>query len=194
LKSPPEDLEGTLNLLEEARSGNDTAVELLCRRYLSSLQRWARGRFPARTPDATATDDLVRDALEKALPQLDALEHLRTGTLLSHLRHSVLDRIHEEAGAPEPGPPVERWAAERRLEPPSPIEERIGRAAVDRYEKALVELQPRDREAAIARIEMGLDYHLIAELLGSPDPDAARAAVSQALLRLARAMEGPRGS
>jgi DNA-directed RNA polymerase specialized sigma24 family protein len=185
------DAETTLNLLEEARSGNEDAVELLCRRYLAPLQRWARGRFPAVSPDATPTDELCRDTLETVLPRLDALEQLRAGALLGHLRQSVLDRVREEGGSPEQSPSQAATAGRRSLESSSPVEERIGKASLDRYEGALVDLSPRNREAVIARIELGLDYREIADLLGAPDQAAARTAVSRALLQLARLMEGP---
>ena len=39
-------------------------------------------------------------------------------------------------------------------------------------------------------MEMGLSYQEIAEALGKPTPEAARMAVSRALMRLAREMEG----
>jgi DNA-directed RNA polymerase specialized sigma24 family protein len=185
------DAETTLNLLEEARSGNNIAVELLCRRYLAPLQRWARGRFPARTPEATPIDDLCRDTLKAVLPRLDALEHLRAGALLGLLRQSVLDRVRDERDGLETSPTEAATAGRPPLDHVSPIEEQIGRTALNRYEGALAELPPREQEAVIARVELGLDYDEIADLLGSPDQDAARRAVSRALLRLARAMEEP---
>ena len=44
------------------------------------------------------------------------------------------------------------------------------------------------REAVIARVEMGLGYAEIARHLDKPSADAARMAVSRALVRLAREM------
>ena len=38
----------------------------------------------------------------------------------------------------------------------SPLEEAIGREAVERYEAALQRLKPEEREAIIARVELGL--------------------------------------
>jgi DNA-directed RNA polymerase specialized sigma24 family protein len=56
---------------------------------------------------------------------------------------------------------------------------------MDRYESALQRLREGDRELIIARVELGLDYREIAELLGRPTVGAARVAISRALLRLA---------
>ena len=49
-------------------------------------------------------------------------------------------------------------------------------------------LRPEDREAIIARIEMGLEYSEVAEALGKPSIPAAHMAVSRALVKLAKEM------
>ncbi len=67
----------------------------------------------------------------------------------------------------------------------SPLEQAIGREAVERYERALARLKPEEREAIIARVEMGYTYEELAEALGKPTPDAARKAARRALVRLA---------
>ena len=70
----------------------------------------------------------------------------------------------------------------------SPLEETIGREAAQRYEKALRRLSEVEREAVVARVEMGFDYERIARSLGKPSRDAARMTVVRALVRLAREM------
>ena len=60
--------------------------------------------------------------------------------------------------------------------------------AVERYEAALARLRAEEREAIVARIEMGGSYQEVAQALGKPSADAARMAVSRALLRLAEEM------
>jgi hypothetical protein len=52
---------------------------------------------------------------------------------------------------------------------PSPLEEAIGQEALERYEAAMTRLRPDDREAIIARIELGLPYPEVAA------PSASRA-------------------
>jgi RNA polymerase sigma-70 factor (ECF subfamily) len=49
-------------------------------------------------------------------------------------------------------------------------------------------LKPEEREGIIARIEMGYSYAEIAVMSGKPSSDAARVAVSRALLKLAEEM------
>jgi RNA polymerase sigma-70 factor (ECF subfamily) len=71
----------------------------------------------------------------------------------------------------------------------SPLEEAIGREAVERYESALQRLRPEEREAIIARVEMDYNYEELAQALGKPTPDAARKAAQRALVRLAEEMK-----
>jgi RNA polymerase sigma-70 factor (ECF subfamily) len=71
---------------------------------------------------------------------------------------------------------------------PSPLEQLIGKQMLDRYESALAQLKPEDREAVVGRLEFGLAYNELAAALGKNSPDAARMAVSRALLKIAEAM------
>jgi len=71
----------------------------------------------------------------------------------------------------------------------SPLEEAIGREALERYENALQRLRPEEREVIIARVEMQQSYAQIAAAHGKASPDAARMAVTRALLRLAEEMD-----
>ena len=75
-----------------------------------------------------------------------------------------------------------------RAKEDSPLEIAIGNEALERYEAALSRLSAGDREAVIARIELGQTYAEIASALGKPSTEAARMAVNRALARLARLM------
>ena len=71
----------------------------------------------------------------------------------------------------------------------SPLEEAIGHEAVERYERALERLKPDEREAIIARVELGYSYEELADALGKPTADAARKAARRALVRLAEELQ-----
>ena len=58
----------------------------------------------------------------------------------------------------------------------SPLEQAIGRESLERYDRALERLKPEEREAIIARLEMGYSYDEMAEMLGKPTGDALRKA------------------
>jgi RNA polymerase sigma-70 factor (ECF subfamily) len=49
-------------------------------------------------------------------------------------------------------------------------------------------LRPEDREAVVARVELGLSHAEVAESLGKPSVAAAHMPVSRALVRLAEEM------
>ena len=54
---------------------------------------------------------------------------------------------------------------------------------------ALQRLTGEEREAIIARVEMGYSYEELAEALGKPTSEAARKAARRALVRLAEEMK-----
>ena len=69
----------TLELLERFRDGDEEAVGLLVERSLPPLKRWARGRLPAWARTLTDTQDLVQNAVVRALPHLKAFEARHPG-------------------------------------------------------------------------------------------------------------------
>ena len=71
----------------------------------------------------------------------------------------------------------------------SPLEQAIGREAVECYELALQRLTAEEREAIIARVEMGFSFEELAEALGKPTPDAARKTAHRAFVRLTEEMK-----
>lgn len=185
------DPESTFHLIERARAGDQDALERLFARHLRPLQRWASGRLPAWARDLTDTDDLVQDALVQTFKRIDALESRRVGAFLAYLRQTVLNRIRDElrrkGRRPNPIDVDELDAADFGFAR-SPLEQAIGSEALEQYERALARLKPEEREAVIARIEMGYSYDELAEALGKPTADAARKAAQRALVRLTQEM------
>jgi RNA polymerase sigma-70 factor (ECF subfamily) len=75
---------------------------------------------------------------------------------------------------------------------PSPLEEVIGKEALENYEAALDKLPEQQREAVLLRIELGFTHGEVAEALGAPTPNAARMLVARGLAKLAEVMHVPR--
>jgi RNA polymerase sigma-70 factor (ECF subfamily) len=136
----------------------------------------------------TDTDDLVQETLLRSLRGVDAFDPRHSGAFLAYLRQGILNRIRDEIRRAHRLPEDGGTAGDVPDMGPSPIEEAIGRESLKRYEAALLRLKDEDREAILARLEMGLSYQQMAQVLGKPSPDAARVATSRALLRLAREM------
>ena len=175
-----------MELIRKARSGDSGASEQLASRFLGPLRRWAAGRLPKRARTMIDTDDLVQDTLLRTMQRIDGLDPERVGGFQSYLRQAVINRIRDELrrASARPRSPVPENEPEDVG--PSPLEEVLGQEALVRYDAALQSLRLEDREACLARVELGLDYTQIAEALGKPSRDAARMAVSRALLRLAQ--------
>ena len=194
--SPPDDernktgesrsgVESTLYLIQRAKAGDRVALDRLFARYARPLQRWTSGRLPKWARDIADTDDLVQETLLQTFKRIGDFEPRRVGALQAYLRQAVLNRIREELrrkGRRPDATDLDDIQVDSDL---SPLEQAIGREAVDRYEEALARLKAEEREAIIARVEMGYTYEELAEALGKPTPDAARKAAQRALVRLA---------
>ena len=183
------DLDSTFTLIERARRGDQEAVERLFARHLAPLQRWVRGRLPAWARDLADTDDLVQDTLLQTFKRIDNFEHRGVGALQAYLRQAVMNRVRDELRRRARAPALTELNGLEVGAAGSPLEEAIGQEAIESYERALQRLKPDEREAIIARVEMGCTYEELAEVLGKPTADAARKAAQRALVRLAEEMK-----
>jgi RNA polymerase sigma-70 factor, ECF subfamily len=186
-------LEPTEELLSRVRGGDRSALDELFGRYLPPLQRWASGRLPRSVRDIADTQDLVQETLLSSLRRLDRFQPQRDGALHAYLREAVINRIRDEFRRARRRPEATPLADDHANDDASPLELAIGREMLDRYEAALQRLRPEEREAVIARVELGCSYDELAEALGKPSRDAARMAVVRALIKLAAGMERPHG-
>jgi RNA polymerase sigma factor (sigma-70 family) len=182
------DPESTFELLERLRAGEADALDELIRRYLPPLERWARGRLPREARDLGDTQDLIQDSILRTLKNLCRFRPEHEGALQAYLRQAVMNRIRDEVRRVRRRPVREELAEDLQCESGSPLEEAIGGEALARYEAALAALRPEDREAVVARVEMGQSYAELAETLGKPSVEAARVAVRRALVKLAAGM------
>jgi RNA polymerase sigma-70 factor (ECF subfamily) len=181
-------VESTLDLVERAKAGDRSAIELLMARYLPRLHRWARGRLPSWARDLADTQDLVQETLIKAFKHLERFEVRGEGAFHAYLRQALVNRIRDEIRRVNRRPEATDLSPDLPDEGASALEQAIGRDALERYELALKRLRPEDREAIIGRVELGLSNQELAEMLDKPTANAARMAVERALFRLAREM------
>lgn len=189
--SPPGSApDSTFELVERARGGDKAALDRLCARFLPRLRTWAQGRIPRGARDLVDTQDLAQETLVRVIGRLDAFEHRRDGALAAYLRQALANRIRDEARRVSRRPKaVEADGFEWPDLGPSPLEEAIGAETLALYEAALTRLRPEEREAIVARVDLGTPYEALAQLLDKPSADAARMTVSRALVRLAEEMQ-----
>ena len=184
----PADPESSFSLVERAHHGDRAALDALCTRYLPRLHRWAHGRLPAWARGALDTHDIVQDTMMQVVQRISSFEQRHDAAFQAYLRQALLNRIRDEIRRVQRRPAGDPLESGNLATDPSPLEEAIGQEALERYEAALGRLRPDDREAIIMNVELGLPYAEVKEALGKPSVEAARMAVSRALVRLAREM------
>jgi RNA polymerase sigma-70 factor (ECF subfamily) len=175
-------------LLVRAQAGDAAARDALFRRYLPRLRRWAHGRLPLPARDLSDTDDLIQESLLRTLRSLDRFVPQFEGALQAYLREAIGNRIREELRRTRRLPARVAMASEIAARDPSPFESAVGAESLERYDRALQSLRPDEREAVIARLEMGMDYRSIAVELERPSAEAARKMVQRAIARMAEQM------
>jgi RNA polymerase sigma-70 factor (ECF subfamily) len=180
--------EPTEVLLRQASEGNDRALEQLLRRYGPRLRRWASGRLPLRARGREDTEDLVQEALIRTSAKIGGLRIQSGPGFHAYLRQAILNRIRSHLRHAEIHERVEERIP-TPAEETSPLESLIGSDALERYERALDQLSPSDREIVVAHVEMDLSHGELAELCDKPTANSARVALQRALIRLAKAMD-----
>jgi len=181
--------DATGDLLDRARAGDHDALNRLLERHVPPLRRWASGRLPRWARDIADTTDLIQETIAGTLKHLDSFEHRGDGALQAYLRQAVLNRIRNElrrAATRGPNLPLDSGVRDSGT---SPLDAAIAQQTLERYDAALERLKPEEREAAVSRVELGLSYAQIAEILGKPTANAARMAVVRALVRLGDEMK-----
>ena len=182
-------LDSTFALIERIRRGDREALERLLARHVGPLRRWVSGRLPRWARDVADTDDLVQDTLLRTFQKIEDFEARGAGALQAYLRQAVLNRVRDELRRKARSPSrVDDDGLDLQADG-SPLEDAIGREALERYEAALLRLKPEEREAIVGRVEMEYSYAELAEALGKPSPEAARKTAQRALLRLAEEMK-----
>jgi RNA polymerase sigma factor (sigma-70 family) len=182
------EFDSTLDVLERARKGDGSAARVLIERTVGPLKRWARGRLPYYARAGANTEDVVQDAVLRALARVDHFEHRSVDGMQKYLRESVRNRIRDEVRRITRRGVAEELPESLYAKGYSPLEELILKERSERYLAALRTLKPSDRMAIIFRLEQQLSFEEIATKLGKSSPDAARMAVTRAVKRLAEAI------
>lgn len=182
--------DSTATLLERARAGDRGAMDALFARCIPALRRWARGRLPNWARDMADTNDVVQDAVIQTFKKVETFEARGEGALQAYLRQAVMNRIRDHIRRVGRRPDQLELDAEYEDVGPSPLDQAVGREAVERYEGALARLTEIDRELIIATVELGYTPEQVAEATGRRSADAARKASRRALIKLAEEMQG----
>ena len=176
--------EPTIELVVRAREGDRLAVEALLQRCLPGLRRWAHGRLPPAARASLDTQDLVQETVLHVLRRLDHFEPRHVGAMQAYLRQSVINRIRDEVRRVARHPAAVELNDDQPSDATSPLESAIETESYERYREALQQLNTRDREMIVARVEVQWSLPEIAQRFGLNTVDAARMAVMRAVRRL----------
>ncbi|HEU4332893.1 MAG TPA: sigma-70 family RNA polymerase sigma factor [Candidatus Eisenbacteria bacterium] len=185
---PGSKLETTADLLGLIRGGDKAARDRLFGRIYKPLLRFAHGRLPARARDLTDTEDLVQVAMLRALDHIEAFDSRREGAFLAYLRSILMNLIRDEARRVKRRPEQDELPEDLATAGPTPLDEAVGREAMERYDAALERLTEEQREAVVLRVELGFTYAQIAEAMNLASTDSARMMVTRAIVRMSKLM------
>lgn len=177
----------TTELLRRMRQGDRLAVDTLFSRVMPRLSRWASHRLPRRARDGTDTADIVQDTLLRSLGTLQHFESRGTGSLDAYFRQAAINRIRDEIR--RSGRQPQRADMPDLPADESPLLDAIASDDAARYRRCLGRLRDADRLAITARLTGQLSYEELAAVMGKPTANAARVAVTRALVRLAAEMQ-----
>lgn len=182
------DLESSFELLQRAQTGDRLALDLLLARYRPRLHRWCSGRLPQYARDFTDTEDVVQDALVGLVRRFDTFDYRGEWSVQAYLRRAATNRIRDELRRHASRPAQVELPEGAESSGLSPLEQAMGREAFARYHAALETLTEMEREAIVARVELGCSHAEVMQLLDKPSVDAARVFVARALEKLVEAM------
>ena len=178
----------SLSLLRHAQAGDRSALSALFARQIPALRRWARGRLPNWARQLGDTADVVQEALARTFRRIDRFEYQRHEALQAYLRRAVTNQIRDEMRRVRRQPQAQELADSQPDLQPSPLDTAMDADVAESYRRALMVLRQDEREAVVARLELGYSYAQIALMLGKPSPDAARMMVTRAMAMLAEQM------
>jgi RNA polymerase sigma factor (sigma-70 family) len=185
------------DLLLRGQQGDAGAFDRLFARYAPQLRQWAHKRLPHWTRSLADTADLVQETMLHTLVNLREFKPRSDTALRAYLRRALVNRIRDQMRHARTRGDVRSIDDEVDTAPPgaapSPLQAAIDNEDRERYVRALNELAAADRDAIVARVELGYTYDQLAILLDKPTRGAARVAVRRALTRLAKRMAAGAG-
>jgi RNA polymerase sigma-70 factor (ECF subfamily) len=187
------DLLATVDLVTRVQQGDRAAVERLFRRYRPRLESFLFARVPPRARRLCDTQDLVQEVCLKILAALDRFHARGIGSFWwfarSIARNLLIDIGRRSDAAPETS--MRDGSSSCPSAPgPSPSKEAERNESAAAFDRALEHLPEKQRTALLMRLELGLEWNLIAADCDFPSADAARVAVKRGLQEMAREMAG----
>jgi RNA polymerase sigma-70 factor (ECF subfamily) len=187
------DLLATIDLVALAKQGDRSAVETLFERYRPRIEAFLFARMPYRARRLFDTQDVVQEVCVKVFAALDGFESRGIGSFWCFVRTVARNHLTDagrRGGALHETTIHEGSGSCPSIAAPGPAKEAEGHESLEAFDRALEKLPERVRTAVLARLDLGLEWDVIAKECGYPTPDAARVAVKRALREVAKEMAG----
>jgi RNA polymerase sigma-70 factor (ECF subfamily) len=183
----------TGELLARFQRGERNAADDLFRRYRPRLDAFLRARVPAGARKLGDTDDLVQEVCVKILGALGRFEMRGIGSFWwfarSIAQHHLIDAARRAKALHETKlPDASDVAPAAKLR--GPMFEAADHESAAAFDRALERVPDHVRSGLLMRLELGLDWSVVAADCGFPSPDAARVAIKRALRAIAKEMAG----
>lgn len=169
-------LSTTAILLQGAKAGDDACRNALAEHALPKLRRMAGCYLPKSLRPRVDPEDIVQEALLRALTRIETFVPRCEGAFIVYLRRILLNVI------------ADLGRNEKRSLGPTSIQEAVGQETWERYRTAVAQLSEVQEEAVVLYVECGMDFEAIRRALDSPSANAARRVISRGLQRLAELM------
>ncbi len=190
-----EDTWVSMDLLNQAKAGNEKALDELLSRYQDRLRRVVRVRLDARLRGLLESADVVQETLSAALTHIKELNVPDRGAILRWLTKIAENELHDlrrRAYSQKRSRQKERQLDTLDIHAgaaATPADEAARRELFDRVDRAVAGLPPKTRELILLRTYCDASWEDVAKAIGSPSPEAARKLHSRAMVKLARLME-----
>lgn len=183
----------TGELLARFKGGERAAADDLFRRYRPRIDALLRKRLQSGARRLGDTDDLVQEVCVKILGALDRFELRNIGSFWWFARSIAMNHLVDMMRRNKALKQTTLPDASDGVPPephPGPDGEAVDHEAAAAFDRALESVSDHVRRALLMRLELDLDWSVIAADCGFPSPDAARVAVKRALGAIAREMAG----
>jgi RNA polymerase sigma factor (sigma-70 family) len=183
------DTRKTIDLLVEYQAGDTCAFDHLYGRLLRRLLPWGRHLASRYPPGMIDAQDLVQEALVRALPRLASFRPERPGSLATFLRQTMENLAIDEWRRSKRRGIAGEVPEDYSCAGPSVLDLLMKAQDLGRYRAAMRRLPATDRTLLQERLERQRSFAEIAAVTGKPSANAARVAVVRALAKLVKAVE-----
>jgi RNA polymerase sigma-70 factor (ECF subfamily) len=197
----PRDITKTIELVRRAQGGDAVSLDRLIARYYERVRSIVRMRLGAKLRGNRDSGDILQDTFAVAVQKFDQFEMRHEASLINWLARLAEHQITDAAAADrakkrDRGREVRLDGAtddsavgavpDPASRSPPPVDVVIASEDRRAVEARVGELPEEYRELVILRDYAGYAWKEIAELTGSPSPDAARMKHAHAMLLLAK--------